>query len=350
MHVIAGGVVRRVLLCPPPGHTQSRQTPRVGRWCARRHPGRQPDAPSGRTVTPRPLTGGAKVTGPPVASRWRNSTATRRAELNSVSGSAKCFAKRDIPNLSQTVPWYAMSARSSGATEMNVLFANICPNRGQGVRHGGQLAEVVRVHEQHLRPYPNDAQVGGQEAQTLIKRNQHRAAQKAVPALRSVMVGTAEILLDDSLRQTEKAQASGVGVELGVGENMIQVWSFVASPDDRRGARGRDDRRVYSKASVWRASKSSLATWPTCPVPSECSQSDACSRPWPLPRRSHVRPGLRRNVVPEVRRRDRAGFISRGLPQFEYQRQRKLVGLPYYRAPSRCWMTGTGCRMGTACL
>ena len=28
-----------------------------------------------------------------------------------------------------------------------------------------------------------------------------------------------------------------------------------------------------------------------------------------------------------------ADFISRGLPQFEYQRQGRLVGLSYYRAP-----------------
>ena len=65
-----------------------------------------------------------------MAPQWptagRNSTATRRAELNSVSGSARCLVKRDIPNLSHSVPWYAMSARSSEATEMNVLFANIC--------------------------------------------------------------------------------------------------------------------------------------------------------------------------------------------------------------------------------
>ena len=30
---------------------------------------------------------------------------------------------------------------------------------------------------------------------------------------------------------------------------------------------------------------------------------------------------------------NRADFTSRGLPQFEYQRQGKLVGLSYYRAP-----------------
>jgi len=52
-----------------------------------------------------------------------------------------------------------------------------------------------------------------------------------------VMVGTAEILLDDSLRLAEKAKASGVEVELVVGEGMIHVWSFFAGmmPEGQQG-------------------------------------------------------------------------------------------------------------------
>lgn len=44
-----------------------------------------------------------------------------------------------------------------------------------------------------------------------------------------VMVGTSEILLDDSTRLAEKAKASGVDVELVIGEGMIHVWPFFAS-------------------------------------------------------------------------------------------------------------------------
>jgi monoterpene epsilon-lactone hydrolase len=52
-----------------------------------------------------------------------------------------------------------------------------------------------------------------------------------------IMVGTAEILLDDSTRLAEKAKASGVEVELHVAEGMIHVWLFFASilPEGQQG-------------------------------------------------------------------------------------------------------------------
>jgi len=52
-----------------------------------------------------------------------------------------------------------------------------------------------------------------------------------------IMVGTAEILLDDSTRLADKAKESGVEVELQVAEGMIHVWSFFASviPEGKHG-------------------------------------------------------------------------------------------------------------------
>jgi len=44
-----------------------------------------------------------------------------------------------------------------------------------------------------------------------------------------IMVGTAEVLLDDSTRLAEKAKEAGVEVELQVAEGMFHVWSFFAS-------------------------------------------------------------------------------------------------------------------------
>ncbi|MGJ7491517.1 alpha/beta hydrolase [Variovorax sp. ZT4R33] len=52
-----------------------------------------------------------------------------------------------------------------------------------------------------------------------------------------IMVGTAEVLLDDSTRLAEKAKEAGVEVELQVAEGMIHVWSFFASviPEGQQG-------------------------------------------------------------------------------------------------------------------
>jgi len=44
-----------------------------------------------------------------------------------------------------------------------------------------------------------------------------------------VMVGTWEVLLDDSTRLAERARAAGVDVDLQVWEEMIHVWPFFAS-------------------------------------------------------------------------------------------------------------------------
>jgi acetyl esterase/lipase len=52
-----------------------------------------------------------------------------------------------------------------------------------------------------------------------------------------IMVGTDEILLDDSIRFAGKAKESGVEVELQVAEGMIHVWSFFAGviPEGQEG-------------------------------------------------------------------------------------------------------------------
>jgi len=44
-----------------------------------------------------------------------------------------------------------------------------------------------------------------------------------------VMVGTAEILLEDSIRLAAKAKAAGVDVDLVIGEEMFHVWPFFAA-------------------------------------------------------------------------------------------------------------------------
>ena len=44
-----------------------------------------------------------------------------------------------------------------------------------------------------------------------------------------IQVGTHEVLLDDSTRLAERAQAAGVDVTLEVWEHMIHVWQFFAA-------------------------------------------------------------------------------------------------------------------------
>ncbi|MEP9328479.1 alpha/beta hydrolase [Paraburkholderia phymatum] len=41
-----------------------------------------------------------------------------------------------------------------------------------------------------------------------------------------VLVGTAEVLMDDSIRLVEKARQAQVEVDLIIGEQMIHVWPF----------------------------------------------------------------------------------------------------------------------------
>lgn len=52
-----------------------------------------------------------------------------------------------------------------------------------------------------------------------------------------IMVGTAEILLDDSIRLARKAKECGVDVDIVVAEEMIHVWSFFAGiiPEGQEG-------------------------------------------------------------------------------------------------------------------
>ena len=51
-----------------------------------------------------------------------------------------------------------------------------------------------------------------------------------------ILVGTWEVLLDDSTRFAAKAQAAGVAVDLEVWEEMIHIWPFFAAvlPEGRQ--------------------------------------------------------------------------------------------------------------------
>jgi acetyl esterase/lipase len=51
---------------------------------------------------------------------------------------------------------------------------------------------------------------------------------KGLPPL-LLLVGTWEVLLDDSTRFTEKARAAGVEVELEIWEEMIHIWPYFAA-------------------------------------------------------------------------------------------------------------------------
>ena len=51
---------------------------------------------------------------------------------------------------------------------------------------------------------------------------------KGLPPL-LLLVGTSEVLLDDSTRFAEKARAAGVAVELEVWDEMIHIWPYFAA-------------------------------------------------------------------------------------------------------------------------
>lgn len=51
---------------------------------------------------------------------------------------------------------------------------------------------------------------------------------KGLPPL-LILVGTAEVLMDDSTRFARKAEAAGVSVELEVWEEMVHIWPFFAA-------------------------------------------------------------------------------------------------------------------------
>jgi monoterpene epsilon-lactone hydrolase len=62
-----------------------------------------------------------------------------------------------------------------------------------------------------------------------------RADPSGLPPL-LVLVGTAEILLDDSLRLAERASAVGLDVTLEVGEDLVHVWPLFAGVPEAEAA------------------------------------------------------------------------------------------------------------------
>lgn len=69
--------------------------------------------------------------------------------------------------------------------------------------------------------------LGGADPRTPLASPLHATLEGLPPLL--IQVGTAETLLDDSLRFARKAQAAGVAVTLEPWEEMIHVWQFFAT-------------------------------------------------------------------------------------------------------------------------
>ncbi|MEA2851208.1 MAG: epsilon-lactone hydrolase [Rhodospirillaceae bacterium] len=76
--------------------------------------------------------------------------------------------------------------------------------------------------------------IGGGDTKTPLASPLY-AELKGLPPLH-ILVGTWEVLLDDSTRFARKAQAAGVAVDLEVWEEMIHIWPFFAAvlPEGRQ--------------------------------------------------------------------------------------------------------------------
>jgi monoterpene epsilon-lactone hydrolase len=76
--------------------------------------------------------------------------------------------------------------------------------------------------------------IAGGDTKTPLASPLYAALEGLPPLL--VLVGTWEVLLDDSTRFAEKARAAGVKVDLEVWEEMIHIWPFFAAvlPEGRR--------------------------------------------------------------------------------------------------------------------
>jgi monoterpene epsilon-lactone hydrolase len=69
--------------------------------------------------------------------------------------------------------------------------------------------------------------LGGADARTPLASPLY-ADLKGLPPL-LILVGTSEVLLDDSTRFAERAKAAGVSVELEVWDEMIHIWPYFAA-------------------------------------------------------------------------------------------------------------------------
>ena len=69
--------------------------------------------------------------------------------------------------------------------------------------------------------------LGGADAKTPLASPLY-ADLKGLPPL-LILVGTSEVLLDDSTRFAERAKAAGVSVELEVWDEMIHIWPYFAA-------------------------------------------------------------------------------------------------------------------------
>lgn len=69
--------------------------------------------------------------------------------------------------------------------------------------------------------------LGGADARTPLASPLY-ADLKGLPPL-LILVGTSEVLLDDSTRFAERAKAAGVSVELDVWDEMIHIWPYFAA-------------------------------------------------------------------------------------------------------------------------
>jgi monoterpene epsilon-lactone hydrolase len=82
------------------------------------------------------------------------------------------------------------------------------------------------VHPSSSTAYSN-MYLGGADPTTPLASPLHADLTGLPPLL--ILVGTWEVLLDDSTRFAEKAKAAGVPVELEVWDEMIHIWPFFAA-------------------------------------------------------------------------------------------------------------------------
>jgi acetyl esterase/lipase len=95
---------------------------------------------------------------------------------------------------------------------------------GESMRTKVELDPMV--HPSSSTAYSN-LYLGGADATTPLASPLHADLEGLPPLL--ILVGTWEVLLDDSTRFAEKAKAASVPVELEVWDEMIHIWPFFAA-------------------------------------------------------------------------------------------------------------------------